>query len=71
MFFTTVYNVEWMILKGLNPYHKNYEGKIPLEYVAKTIYLQVDRTIQNAILKINIIKNKLPQNVVVVFQSFF
>jgi ankyrin repeat protein len=71
MFFTTIYNIEWLILKGLNPHHKNYDGKTPIDYVSKIVKLQVKEIIENALVKINIIKIKLPQNVVDLLQSLF
>ena len=71
MFFTTIYNIEWLILKGLNPHHKNYNGKTPIDYVTKSIKLQVKEIIENTLVKINIIKIKFPQNVVDLLQSFF
>jgi ankyrin repeat protein len=71
MFFTTIYNIEWLILKGLNPYHKNYDGKTPIDYVSNIVKLQVKEIIENAVVKINMIKIKLPQNVVDLLQSLF
>lgn len=71
MFFTTIYNIEWLILKGLNPHHKNYDGKTPIDYVSNIVKLQVKKIIENALVKINIIKIKLPQNVVDLLQSLF
>jgi ankyrin repeat protein len=72
IFYTSPNKIEWLILKGLNVHYKNFDGKTPRDFATGNgSYFIIQESVENAIAKVRIIKQKFPQDILVLLQLFF
>lgn len=72
IFYTCPIKIEWLILKGLNVDYKNFDGKTPLDFArGNGSYFIIQQNVEDAIAKAKTIKQKFPQDILVLLQLFF
>jgi ankyrin repeat protein len=72
IFYTSPNKIEWLILKGLNVHYKNFDGKTPLDLaIGNGSYFIIQEIVENAIVKARTIKQKFPQDILVLLRLFF
>jgi len=72
IFFTSPNKIEWLILKGLNVQYKNFDGKTPLDFAkGNGSYFIIQQSVKNAIAKARTIKQKFPQDIMQLLQTFY
>lgn len=72
IFYISPSRIEWLILKGLNMHHKNFDGKTPLDFArGNGSYFIIQASVESAHLKRMTLEKKLPHDILIQLQLFF